>query len=347
MQDEVLISIIIPMRNEREYVRDCLDSVLAQVAGRSDVEILCADGASTDGTREIVQEYAAAHECILLVDNPERIVPTAMNRAIKASRGRVIMRLDGHARYDPDYVANCLEVLERTGADNVGGYMKTLPAETTRVGNAIAAATSSPFGVGNSAFRVGGEEQDADTVPFGCFRRSVFDRVGFYDERLVRNQDIELNSRIRATGGRIVVSPKIRLTYYNRATYAGLRQQAYHNGLWNAYTLYLVGGGLRLRHLVPLFFVASIVLLAVGGLFWWPVWLALAFELASYLSITGAVSYRASGGEGRTWPLVMLAIVQLHVVYGLATLFGLLTAPLRFGLRKDKKPGKALADRRA
>ncbi|HON67227.1 MAG TPA: glycosyltransferase family 2 protein, partial [Phycisphaerae bacterium] len=278
----MFLSIIIPMRNEQAFVARCLDSVLGQLDGRDDVEIICVDGASSDGTADVVQAYVARDSRVRLIHNPDRIVPKAMNLAIRQARGRIILRLDCHAEYAPDYVNRCVEVLERTGADNVGGYVTTLPGNDSKVGRAIAAATSSRFGVGGSAFRTGGGEQEVDTVPFGCFRRDVFDRFGLYDERLVRNQDIELNSRIRAGGGRIVISPDIKLTYYNRSTFRGLRQQAFHNGLWNPYTIYLVGGGLKPRHFIPLAFVLSLICLSLAGIFWRPAWILLGCELLAY-----------------------------------------------------------------
>jgi len=342
---ELQVSIVIPMRNEESHVAACLDSILPQLDDLDDAEVLCVDGMSKDNTRQIVAEYANRDGRVVLVENPERIVPTGMNKAIQMAKGDVIVRLDCHAKYASDYLSSCLEVLQRTGADNVGGYVTTLPARNTHVGRAIAAATSSPAGAGGSTFRTSGEEREADTVPFGCFRRDVFDRFGMYDERLVRNQDIELNSRIKKAGGKIVISPSIKLTYYTRSTFRGLRQQAFFNGLWNPYTLYLVGGGLRLRHLVPLGFVVSLLVLAVAGVFYWPIWVILAAELALYLSACTAASIKAAKEDAVSWPLVLLSLVQLHLAYGVGSLWGVLTAPIKFGLRKSSRAA-ALPDRR-
>ena len=335
----MFVSIIIPMRNEEAFVAQCLDSVLAQVEAHSDVEILCVDGASTDRTEEFVMAYARGDARIRLLRNSQRIAPAAMNLAIREARGDVIIRLDCHAIYAPDYINKCLEALNRTGADNVGGYMRTLPGSDSAVGRAIAAATSSRFGVGGSLFRTGGEEQEADTVPFGCFRRDVFDRFGMYDERLVRNQDIELNSRIRKGGGKIVISPEIKLTYYNRSTYGGLRQQAFYNGLWNAYTLFLVRGGLRLRHFVPLGFVLSILALAVAGAFFWPIWIALAAEVLLYLAAGAYMARKAARGGGECMWLILLAFICLHVPYGFGSLLGILHGPSRFVFRELPSTG--------
>ncbi len=338
------VSIIIPMRNEAAYVARCLDSVLSQVAGRRDIEILCVDGASTDRTPEIVAEYARRDARIRLLHNPRRIVPIAMNLALAEARGDVIVRLDCHSEYAPDYLEQCLAVLRRTGADNVGGYITTRPGRDTPVGRAIAAATSSRFGVGGSAFRVGGAEREVDTVPFGCFRRDVFTRFGPYDERLERNQDIELNHRIRKGGGRIVISPDIRLVYYNRSTYRGLASQAFANGLWNPYTLYLVGEGLGLRHFVPLGFVAVVLALAGAGIVWRPAWFALAALLVVYAAGAAVAAVPAARAGGASALLVVPAFAVLHFAYGFGSLVGVLTAPLRFRRGPNSPPAPAHAD---
>jgi glycosyltransferase involved in cell wall biosynthesis len=339
------VTIIIPMRNEERFVDVCLASVLEQLEDLPRCEVLCVDGASTDRTRQTVQEYAARDSRVSLVSNPSQIVPTGMNAAIRRARGDVIIRLDCHARYAPDYLQKCIEVLARTGADNVGGYVRTLPAKESRIGRAIATATCSRFGVGGATFRMGGDEQEVDTVPFGCFRRDVFEHYGMYDERLVRNQDIELNSRIRKGGGRIIISPLIRSTYYTRSTFEGLRQQAFNNGLWNPYTLYLVGGGLRLRHFVPLGFVGSLLVFALGGLVFRPLWLLLGLESLAYVVAAAVVAVSASRkAETSAW-LVLAAFMQLHIAYGIGSLWGALTAPIKFGWQRATRPGMAIADR--
>ncbi len=327
------VSILLPMRNEEGYVERCLTSVLAQLGDRSDVEVLCIDGASEDRTADIVREVATRDPRVRLVHNPDRIVPSGMNRGLREARGDVIVRLDTHSEYAPDYIEQCLAVLQRTGADNVGGYIRTVPGRNTPVGRAIGAATSSRFGVGGSVFRTGGGEQEVDTVPFGCFRRDVFERFGLYDERLVRNQDIELNHRIRKGGGRILISPDIRLTYFTRSTFSGLRQQAFFNGLWNPYTIWLLGEGLRLRHFVPLGFVLSLIVLGAGGCLWAPLWWLLAVEVLLYCTLATLMATRAARSHGANPFLIVLAFLQLHLAYGAGSLWGVLTAPFKFRRR--------------
>lgn len=341
------LSIIILLRNEEQFVAKCLDSVLAQVGQRSDVEILCVDGASTDRTADIVREYTRRDPRMKLVPNPRKITPVAMNLGIRQSTGDKIVFLGGHAQYAEDYLATCEEVIERTGADVVGGLMKTMPINNTSIGRAIATATTSSFGVGNAAFRVGASEEcEVDTVAYGCYRRSLFEKFGLFDERLVRNQDIELNTRFRRNGARILFSPKIRLTYFNRATFAGIRQQAYHNGMWNVYTLCLVGGGMRIRHFVPLGFVISLAGLVCLSVIWPVFTLLLAAEMLAYLSAATLAAYKAVAQERLSRLLVVWAYLNLHISYGVGSLVGLLTAPFRFGLRKKAVSTDALPDRR-
>ena len=342
----MILSIIIPMRNEEYFVSRCLDSVLCQLEDIPNCEVFCVDGGSTDRTRQIVEQYTERDGRIYLIDNPQKIVPTAMNKAIRMSRGEFIIRLDCHAEYDRKYFLNCLEVIQRTGADNVGGYWTTLPTHDTRYGRAIAAATSSRFGVGDSIFRIGGGERTVDTVPFGCFRRNVFEKFGLYDERLTRNQDIELNARIRKGGGRIVISPKIQATYYNRSTFSGLLQQSFFNGLWNPYTVYLTGGGLQIRHFVPLAFIMSIGVLAISGILWKPSWAFLAAELLIYLAIGLPMAVKAAKEKSANFVLTFIAFIQLHLTYGAGFLWGLFLAPFKFGFGRTSDHLEVLPDRR-
>jgi glycosyltransferase involved in cell wall biosynthesis len=340
-----MLSVIIPIRNERRFVAACLDSVLKQLDTLPEYEVLCVDGASTDGTREILEEYALENPCIRIMDNPGKIVPTAMNRGIREAKGDIIIRLDCHAEYSENYIRGCREALERTGADNVGGYISIAAAEDTAVGRAVAAASAAPFGTGGAAYRSGGDEREVDSVPFGCFRRDVFTRFGMFDERLVRNQDIELNSRIRRGGGKVMITPNVWVKYYTRSTFRGIRQQAFNNGLWNPYTLYLTGGSLRVRHLIPLGFILSLLILGCGAFFFRPFRWLLSAEIMVYLAFGGVIS-RETARKARTSSLlVMLSFVQLHFAYGFGSLWGLVTAPFKFGFRPEQQTGEAIADR--
>src|SRR6266571_747065 len=190
-----IVSIIIPVRNEEEYIRACLQSLVEQNYPASECEIIVVDGQSSDRTREIIEEIGERNSQVRCLDNPAGIVPTAMNIGIRAARGEVIIRADGHNVYPRDYAANCVKWLEETGAENVGGPWLTVAADDSFSARLLAAILSSPFGVGNSKFRTSREEGFVDTVPFGAFRREIFERIGMYNGKLVRNQDNELNAR--------------------------------------------------------------------------------------------------------------------------------------------------------
>jgi glycosyltransferase involved in cell wall biosynthesis len=322
-----MVSIIAPCRNEAAFIEDALNSILQSDYPAERMELLVVDGMSTDGTRDTIQKIVNQDSRIKLIDNPKHTVPAAMNIGIKAARGEYILRIDCHCKFAPDYVRKCIEIIKRTGADNVGGYCATLAGADTNVARAIATATSSAFGVGNAMFRLGGSEREVDTVPFGTYRKEIFDRIGMYDERLVRNQDIELNWRIRKAGGRIIISPEIKVVYYNRATYRGLWQQAFNNGLWNPYTIWLIGGGLSLRHFVPMFFVLSLIILtAVSFFLSIAKWILLVYT-ALYLSVAVFFSLKHSRSKDTSAILVLWSYVVLHIAYGLGSIWSVLTIP--------------------
>src|SRR5882672_10796984 len=191
------VTVILPCRNEASHISACLDSIIASAHPPERLEVLVIDGMSDDGTREIVEQYAARYPRIRLLDNHRRIVPAGLNLGILAATGDIIMRMDGHVVYPPEYISRLVDALLADGADNVGGCLVTLPADGSPVAQAIAIAMAHPFGVGNAHFRIGAREaRDVDTVAFGCFRRSLFTRIGMFDEELVRNQDDEFNHRI-------------------------------------------------------------------------------------------------------------------------------------------------------
>jgi len=253
------VSVIIPVYNEERYIGACLRSLLRSAYPDDRWEIIVADGMSTDRTREeITQVTAASAVPIDVVDNPRRVTPVALNLAIGQARGEVIIRVDAHAEFGEDYVARCVTVLRESGADNVGGTVETRPGADTPMARAIARAMAHPFGVGNSAFRTQSEARETDTVPFGCFRREAFQRIGLFDERLWRNQDYEFNQRLRMAGGRLWLDPRLCSTYYSRATLPALLRHAWINGFWNALSHALHPYSFCLRHALPVGFVLGL-----------------------------------------------------------------------------------------
>lgn len=325
-----MLSVICPIYNEEKYIAKCIDSILAQDYPKDDLEVIFADGMSTDRTREIVAEYATKYPFIKLIDNPKRIVPPALNAAISASKGDIIMRLDAHASYEPNYFSALVTALDRFGADNVGAVCKTDVLVKTSKALAIREVLSHPLGVGNSAFRTGIDcAKEVDTVPFGCWRCSVFTRFGKYDERLVRNQDIELNKRILAGGGKIVIIPDTHCTYYARETFSKLAKNNYGNGKWNILTVYYTHQlkSLSLRHFIPLIFILSLLIPAIAGFFWQPLWWLGVASLLAYTLVVSLISAKISFKKHLNFLYLVFTFFVLHLSYGWGSLKALLKLP--------------------
>lgn len=320
-----VISVIIPVLNEVRFIDRCLCSIFAAEPVAGGTEVLAVDGMSEDGTRQILADWSRRYPNLHVLNNPQRIVPTAMNIGIRAARGRWIIRLDAHSEYPRDYFTQCLETSRRTGRDNVGGSIIIPPGNGSRRARLFHAVTTHPFGVGNSRFRIGGNEGEADTVPYGCYRREVFERIGFYDERLVRNQDYELNRRLRKSGGSIWHDPAIRVFYYNERTFKAMARKAFANGQWNPWTWYVAPYSFAWRHAIPTGFVGTI-LAAFSVSFMQPVvgQLAIWFLLAPYFLLSLAAAYQQSRVYG-LWvvPYLPFLFWGYHLFYGLGGLWGM------------------------
>lgn len=266
-----MLSVICPIYNEETHIEACILSIVAQDYPKDDLEVLFVDGMSGDRTREIVEKYCRAYPFIRLLDNPQRIVPTGLNIGIRAAKGDIILRLDAHAKYPTDYFSVLVKRLQETDADNVGGLCRTLPAQDTPICHAIAHAMSSPFGMGNSHFRIGTDkEMWVDTVPFGCFRREIFDKIGLFDEELVRNQDDEFNGRIIQNGGKILLLPQVVIDYFARNSINKTAKMFYQYGLFKPLVNKKLQKPATLRQFFPPLFFAGIL---AGGLlsFFFPV----------------------------------------------------------------------------
>ncbi|UCG32263.1 MAG: glycosyltransferase family 2 protein, partial [Phycisphaerales bacterium] len=233
-----LVSVVIPMFNEEKHIARCLESVLAQDYPRDRLEVIVADGMSTDRCPEIVREYSEKYPWIRLIENPKRIMAGAMNRAIPLARGSIIARMDAHSEYATDYLSKCVYYLQKTGAENAGGLCVTYPGADTLMAECIAAITTNRLVVGGSPFRVSRRPRYSDSCVFGCWPKEVYDQIGLYNEALISNEDNDINSRILRYGGKIFQTPAIRLKYYNQATLRGLCRQAYRNGVWNLLMLW-------------------------------------------------------------------------------------------------------------
>ncbi len=325
-----MLSIICPIYNEEKYIAHFLESLLRQEYPKDDLEILLVDGMSKDRTREIVARYTTQYSFIRLIDNPEKIVPYAMNRGIEAAKGDVIMRLDAHASYQPDYFSVLVNGLKRLRADNVGTVCKTDVLNKTPKTLAIREVLGNKFGVGNSTFRTGiDHEQEVETVPFGCWPREVFEKYGKYDVRLVRNQDIELNKRILRGGGKIFILPDTYCTYLARETWSALAKNNFGNGKWNILTVYYTKmfSSLSLRHFIPLLFVLSLIIPLLLAFVWWLFALVSAVSLLAYTVLLSTVSLKLAVQKHLNFFYLLTTFFVLHLSYGWGSLVGILKLP--------------------
>lgn len=320
-----MISIIIPVRNEARFIDRCLHSVFSADPVPGGMEVLVIDGMSDDGTRQILNEWCQKQPNLRVLDNPKRIVPTAMNIGIRNAQGRWIIRLDAHSEYPANYFTLCLETSQRTGADNAGGDFLTLSQDEGLQGKLVQALTTHPFGVGNAGFRIGAPEGPADTVVYGCYRREAFDRIGLFDERLVRNQDYELNRRLLKAGGSIWRNPRIQVRYYNQGTLKGLLQQSFVTGKWHPWMWYIAPYSFAWRHAVPLGFVGSLLsaflLFIVApplGIAAFKLILVPYFVLALFASLQQSIRYGAW-----MFPILPFLFLIYHLSYGVGALWGL------------------------
>jgi succinoglycan biosynthesis protein ExoA len=328
------VSVVIPCRNEVRYIKRVLASVLEAESPPGGIEILVADGMSVDGTRDVLEDFASRHASVRIIDNPAKITPTGLNSAIRASRGEIIVRLDAHTEYDRDYISHCVAWLGKTDADNVGGRLRVLPTDDTVFGRAIAQSIAHPFGSGNARHKTARvtEPEYVDTVPFGCYRRSVFDKIGFFREDLARSQDMEFNIRLRAHGGKILLVPDVSCTYLARTDLRRVIPYYLSNGFWAVFPLKFGVIAVKLRHMVPFFFVAAIVASAFLALFSRiGVWSLIAI-LGSYFACATAAAVQIAKREGRVEYLVSMqpAFFLLHFVHGIGSAYAWLWMALEW-----------------
>lgn len=326
------VTVIMPIRNEADFIARSLSAVLAQEYPHAQLEVLIADGMSTDSTRSIISSLSADYPDIALhiIDNPGSIVPTGLNLAIKRARGEIIIRVDGHTIIAPNYITECVEALRRTDADNVGGRMDAV--STTPIGKAIALATSSPFGVGGSRFHYSTQEEWVDTVYMGAWRKNLFERIGFFDEELVRNQDDEFNYRLRAHTGKILLSNRIRSQYFNRASFKALWRQYFQYGYWKVRVMQKHPRQMQFRQFIPPLFVA----VAIGGAILAPfskvflvLWL---LALIAYGTVNIGISWRMAQQQGREYlRWLPLIFATLHFAYGTGFWRGMLRFIRKWG----------------
>lgn len=322
------ISIIIPCYNEQTTVRKLLDAIHAQSFPLSDLEVVIADGMSTDSTRNEIESFINSHPDlhIALVDNPDRNIPAGLNRAIKEAQGEIIVRLDAHSIPNNDYIERCVADLELGLGDNVGGVWEIRPKDETWVARSIAVASAHPIGVGDALYRHTNRAAVVDTVPFGAYRRELLALVGFYDEGLLANEDYEFNARIRKAGGKIWLDPAIRSIYFAREHYTGLANQYFRYGFWKWRMLQRFPETTRWRQALPPVFVLSLIFLGIFAVFLPFFRILLGAEILIYLLILVSAGIIAAI-KRREISLIIglpLAIAVMHINWGCGFLWSMI-----------------------
>jgi glycosyltransferase involved in cell wall biosynthesis len=329
--ESVQVSVIVACRNEIRHIRNFLDSLYRQNLSDAKIEVLIADGMSDDATRLVLEQYQRTFPALRVIDNPDRIVSSGLNAAVREARGEILIRMDAHSEYAADYICRCLEVLNETHADNVGG-----PALTVADGylpRAIALAYGTGFACGGAKFHDAQYEGFADTVPYGCWRRSTLERIGLFDESLRRNQDDELNLRLVTSGGKIWQSPKIISWYRPRANLSALFRQYFQYGFWKVSVIRKHRKPASWRHLIP----GASVLIGAGllagaagarlsGSFWWQSVLitACAALAGLYFAASACAAFLVARRDGwRFLPVLPIIFATYHLSYGLGFLIGL------------------------
>ncbi len=336
------ISLLLPIRNEENYIEACLNSLFGQDYPADRMGILVADGLSTDNTRQIVSNWMKQDPRIRIYDNPKQIVPTGLNLLIPQAKGDILIRVDGHCVLASDYVSKCVRHLLEDGVDGVGGPMHSIGQDI--ISQVTAVAMSSKFGVGNSSFRTEtGLTKLADTVPFPAYTRSIIEKVGLYDEELVRNQDDEYNYRIRAAGGKILLADDVRSDYFSRGSFAKLWKQYFQYGFWKVRVLQKHPGQMSPRQFVPPVFVLSLLVALVLSLAVPWAWWVLAGIIGAYLmaNLTASLLTALRAKLHAPW-LLPLAFSILHLAYGLGFLVGLVRFAGRWGDKIGKVPQETL-----
>lgn len=321
------VSIIIPCRNEIRFIGTCLESVLNNGFPLDQLEILVVDGMSEDGTRGIIEGYAARYSLIRLIDNPKKVTPYAINIGIRAARGGILMRLDAHTVCDKNYIAQCIRVITHYGADDVGGTLRITARDNTIVGRAIVKALTLRFGVGNLKYRFSqpDEPEIVDTVAFFCVRRELFEKIGLFNEKLTRIQDMEFKRRLARAGGKIMLAPGAFADYQARSDFKSFWKHNWADGVWTVLAFaHAELMPVRPRHLAPACLVGALL---VTGMFA----LASPISLWAFLAVTGlyllvafllATRIAVQDREWRFIFLVPFTIATMHAMRGLGSLWG-------------------------
>lgn len=327
----VNVSVIVPCYNEEATICQLLEAIYDQTYPLGEIEVVIADGLSTDNTRQRIRDFQISHPelDIRIVDNNRRVIPSGLNRAIEASHGKYILRMDAHSIPSCDYIQNCLKGLDEGLGDNVGGIWNIQPGASTWIAKAIALAAAHPLGAGDARYRIGGSAQEVETVPYGAFRRESIDKIGLYDENLLSNEDYELNVRLKQSGGKIWMDPAIHSIYFARSSLRELSRQYWRYGYWKAQMLRKHPKTWRWRQILPPVFVLSLlVLLIVSPIMLIARWL-LAILVILYTIVIFSIGLQmALKHKSISLALgIPLATATIHLSWGGAFLWGLINKP--------------------
>ncbi len=328
MSNGQYISVIVVCRDEEEFIAACLDSILANDYPKDDFEIIVVDGMSDDGTRKIINEYIKKYPRISLLDNSRKFTSWALNIGIRAAKGDYIAFMGSHNLYDSQYLSKCVYNIKKYNADNVGGVWKILPYRNSLINKAIVFSSSSFFGAGNAYYRRGYKKgiREVDTVFGGFFRKSTFEKIGMFNEKLIRSQDIELNMRLKNAGGKIMLFPDVECAYYPKPTFREFLKHNFNDGVWAVYPLKFVKMPFKLRHYIPLIFFLGLFSLSMIALFWRPAILVLAVSIVFYFAVSLCFSLGIAIRE-KDWRYVFLmpiAFAIRHFGYGAGSAWGMI-----------------------
>jgi glycosyltransferase involved in cell wall biosynthesis len=320
------ISIICPIYNEEKYIDQCIESILQQDYPTNQMEIFFVDGMSSDKTRDIIKQYISKYSFIRLLDNLHKIVPSALNIGINESKGDVIIRMDGHCVYPNNYISTLVKYLFELNADNVGAVWNTLPANDSTECRSIAIASCHRFGVGDSKHKIGAKKIiETDTVPFGCYRREVFDKIGYFDEELIRNQDDELNARLIHQGGKIYLIPDLVINYTARDSLRKMSQMYYQYGLFKPLVNKKLGKPATIRQFFPALFLCGLL----GGTilsFVFPILMFIYLFIVTIYLITGLSIGIKNAKQCEDFKLIYylpFTFFVIHISYGLGYITGI------------------------
>ncbi len=330
------VTIVIPCRNEKKFISKVLDNVLEQDYPSDKLEVIVVDGDSDDGTAGIIKNYSEKYSQIKYLNNPQKIVPFALNKAIKKATGDIIVRMDAHSEYPLNYISKLAEGLENYDCENIGGVWITEPTNSSIKAKAIAVATSHPFGIGNAHYRLGVEKpRQVDTVPFGCYRKEVFDMIGLFDEELARNQDDEFNARLIKNNGKIFLLPDVKIRYFARESFTKTAKMFYQYGLYKPLVNLKVGQPATLRQFAPPALVLFIIVFGIGSFFSKIVFFTFIAGLLTYgvTDVIVSALVTVKNNKGVTFFVYLKYIFPLiHISYG----WGYLKGIFRFYIFRKK-----------